>query len=234
LDWNRYSYARYNPLKYTDPSGHEVCLEDGYCGKYFSKDHLKYLTRKYGVIFKNDWTEDVMWAIVEGVQAVGQKFSEGMGVDAAVAFRQVYGIEGNDKFIFESGCPASECSAFGRTYGSRHVKFRDFYKSNFRNVTLAVHELAHAFENVLEITLPDGKKYKPARESLPDNLFSSRDGLADEPAWTWQHSEDINRGEIFADMFVGWVFDKWANPLVSDLAGERAEWMSKNMPTFYK
>ena len=26
-DWNRYSYARYNPLKYTDPSGHRV--DDG-------------------------------------------------------------------------------------------------------------------------------------------------------------------------------------------------------------
>ena len=24
LDWNRYSYTRYNPLKYTDPSGHAV------------------------------------------------------------------------------------------------------------------------------------------------------------------------------------------------------------------
>lgn len=32
LDWNRYSYARYNPLRYTDPTGHKPCLDDGYCG----------------------------------------------------------------------------------------------------------------------------------------------------------------------------------------------------------
>ena len=25
LDWNRYAYAQYNPLRYSDPSGHAVC-----------------------------------------------------------------------------------------------------------------------------------------------------------------------------------------------------------------
>jgi hypothetical protein len=28
-DWNRYAYARYNPLKYTDPSGHDPWWCDG-------------------------------------------------------------------------------------------------------------------------------------------------------------------------------------------------------------
>ena len=37
LDWNRYSYARYNPVRYTDPSGHIACDdqdENGKCINY--------------------------------------------------------------------------------------------------------------------------------------------------------------------------------------------------------
>lgn len=35
LDWNRYSYARYNPLRYTDPTGHMV--DDGRKSEGFDK-----------------------------------------------------------------------------------------------------------------------------------------------------------------------------------------------------
>lgn len=31
LDWNRYAYARYNPLRYTDPSGHLACIDGEQC-----------------------------------------------------------------------------------------------------------------------------------------------------------------------------------------------------------
>jgi hypothetical protein len=31
LDWNRYGYGRYNPLRYTDPSGHRPCDERDGC-----------------------------------------------------------------------------------------------------------------------------------------------------------------------------------------------------------
>lgn len=41
LDWNRYGYARYNPVKYTDPTGHAVSVgDDG--GSAISKCDLCY------------------------------------------------------------------------------------------------------------------------------------------------------------------------------------------------
>jgi len=33
LDWNRYGYARYNPIKYTDPTGHYACQGSDDYGK---------------------------------------------------------------------------------------------------------------------------------------------------------------------------------------------------------
>ncbi len=83
-DWNRYSYARNNPLKYTDPTGHKVCYDVDASGKctgdklarfldYFDKEIINEkgtLQKKYesdilgtmnsvvkraASIFGNDW-----------------------------------------------------------------------------------------------------------------------------------------------------------------------------------
>ncbi|MEW6402320.1 MAG: RHS repeat-associated core domain-containing protein [Chloroflexota bacterium] len=44
--YNRYSYTFNNPLRYTDPSGHDVCNEDGICfgqtGSYRSRNRVDY------------------------------------------------------------------------------------------------------------------------------------------------------------------------------------------------
>ena len=52
LDWNRYIYARYNPLKYTDPTGHDVdCgVGDQFCSdlkhEMVNSDWQKHLSFK--------------------------------------------------------------------------------------------------------------------------------------------------------------------------------------------
>lgn len=53
LDWNRYSYARNNPVRFSDPSGHRPC-EDGNC----QINPLAYrITYGFGWILKgDDWT----------------------------------------------------------------------------------------------------------------------------------------------------------------------------------
>ncbi|HSO13064.1 MAG TPA: RHS repeat-associated core domain-containing protein, partial [Anaerolineales bacterium] len=60
-DWNRYSYARNNPLKYTDPSGHNPCLDDGYCGNISDTSYQKYIYSNaikdvYKWNLKGNWT----------------------------------------------------------------------------------------------------------------------------------------------------------------------------------
>ena len=51
-DWDRYSYARNNPIKYTDPSGHSPCYGDNYddgpqCAKNGSPSKWYYDNWKY-------------------------------------------------------------------------------------------------------------------------------------------------------------------------------------------
>lgn len=67
----------------------------------------------------------------------------------------------------------------------------------------AVHELAHAFENVIL----DAMNTKMGRDSLPASLINRPNGFFHFKRY--QQSIEITRGEIFADMFIGWVYDRW-------------------------
>ena len=243
LDLDRYSYVRNNPVNYIDPSGHQPCFEDGYCpnGTYSEINHIRYLARQYGIKFTGVWEQINQWAVIAGAQAMAYQFASAMGsaVQPALAFRDVYGISGNDKFNFEWGC--NECTAMGFTPGTRHVKFREMYQEAadlrrnagyalFMNTTLVVHELFHAFENAMQVTLEDGTKYKQARSTLPSRF--SRDGLAG-PYKYWQQSPENTPGEIYADMGVGWIFNQWnTNPYYQSLAVDMSEWMTNNMFNF--
>ena len=67
----------------------------------------------------------------------------------------------------------------------------------------SVHELGHVFENVIA----DAVGSKKGRNSLPGNLLNRDHGFF--PLKRFQQSKDLGRGEIFADMFIGWVYDHW-------------------------
>ena len=74
----------------------------------------------------------------------------------------------------------------------------------------SVHELGHAFENVIF----DALGRKKGRESLPAKLLIRKriDGINDgffQLGRFQQSSQDKSNGEIFADMFIGWVYDRW-------------------------
>ncbi len=50
LDWNRYSYARYNPLKYVDPDGHRPC-DEAFC----PGDSVDWFQLKLGYSYYGEW-----------------------------------------------------------------------------------------------------------------------------------------------------------------------------------
>ena len=93
-----------------------------------------------------------------------------------------------------------------------------------------VHEVGHAFENSLLESPMVGSK--AGRNNLPINLlvrYTEKDAFGGfyGPFNRWQYSKDSSRGEIIADMFIGWVYDLWGK---NALGNQRDNYMTKNMP----
>lgn len=62
LDWDRYAYARYNPLRYTDPSGHIACDdqdENGKCINY-EQNLFRKMRKNY-----SDWERQILRKLYE-------------------------------------------------------------------------------------------------------------------------------------------------------------------------
>lgn len=87
-DYNRFSYVRNNPARYTDPSGHIACIDGEYCGKP-PKPTTQYwerlIKKKFGVTLSGDWsmknTSIMYFAMTNYDEAIGgnlSKFTSGL------------------------------------------------------------------------------------------------------------------------------------------------------------
>jgi hypothetical protein len=228
---NRYSYVANNPLRYTDPTGHKACDGAGANGDCDQSgipgtlSEIKKALKDYGVKMKGKWSQKNAYAVYLGVFSIGEKLARTIGEGAESAFKQIFGTT-----TFEWGC--SDCTRLGETVDDDTIKFRDFYGTYNQsqltmNTNLVIHEIGHMFENAIAYRLPDGTLYKPARSSLPPHLSSNREGLGTQGIW--QQSDDISSGEIFADMFVGWV---QGQNYSTGMGRARTSWMNLNMPMF--
>lgn len=128
-------------------------------------------------------------------------------IDPADAFRMVYG---RPVTFLRKAKPAGG-QWWGETVSRDKVNIcRNAPHSSTNDATatvgtrpqFSVHELGHVFENVIQAAI--GKKR--GREDMPPSLVNRPNGFL---PGRWQQSPKVERGEIFADMFVGWVYDRW-------------------------
>jgi RHS repeat-associated protein len=243
LSWDRYLFVLGNPLKYTDPSGHEICMDDGNCEKKLTAQSV---LRRYGVVFKGEWSNRDQLSVLRAVTTVGLRFGAELGTDSYSAFKEVYNVTHSDPFVFQyGGC--KECNgAGGATYSARLVKFASLSsRSDLRRVNNVIHELGHAFNSAL-IT-PLGEDHMPY--SVLDNYWDTHDWPRRSTPYTrndneyyglagprnervWHQNPTGSAGEEFADTFLAWATNSWdaKGGVLSDNAEIRSGFMNKYMP----
>jgi len=135
----------------------------------------------------------------------------------------------------------------GYTHTAQKIEFASMWDNysgvggtsvqNLRKVNNVIHELGHAFsarlgnfprQNVAGYSTEiNGEKWK-MNSRIPDKYGFYEDALVSGTrTWVQSGAVDDLGSEVFADMFLGWVYDKWA----SDKYGiERANFMNTRMP----
>jgi RHS repeat-associated protein len=218
LDWDRYSYSRNNPIRYTDPSGHRVEEDAGYVAPYIrliSTNGCNYTER---IVFENA-ARDVGAAYAREYNQTYGRIAKKMGDDfvplsAEEAFLLVHD---GPVFVERQSYDCSE-GCWGRAVSQNKIYI--YNNASTKNLVdypkLLVHELGHVFENTLaQNGLPK------LRWSLPSDMWN-REGF--KPRYQgWQFGGDDTNGEIFADMFVHWTYGEWARGISGALTASAAQ-----------
>ena len=127
----------------------------------------------------------------------------------------------------------------GYTHSSRWIDFASMWSSGYdnyeeRRIHNVIHELGHAFDNrisgspanIVETSPPPIKGDSWKLKEKPKGFFNASNGNM-----TWMQSTVASGSETFADMFLGWVFNKWEP---GDYGDTRAEFMDEHMGSWIR
>ena len=244
--YNRYSYVRNNPLGYRDPTGHYECQANGICVDAITTLPPSPLPKPPTPLIKFDghdghtWTAAERTAVNAGAWQVARSLYEAGGGQFSSPRDAYLSVYGGPVTFYKTGQSCAEAtghtSCYAQAQSSRMIHvYTNIYDNNGNSRIpgpntsdrWAVHELGHAFENRVNGKIAWGH----VRSQLPDNT-NNRNGFAgDFPGW--QQSEYDTRGEIFADMFIGWSYGQWSNDAEQRVfAALKADFMATNMPVW--
>ncbi|KAF0107836.1 MAG: Nematicidal protein 2 [Anaerolineaceae bacterium] len=244
---NRFSYTGNNPISRTDPSGHDYCdspyaapedCEEDDDGVWSTLSNVDDTLSWFGVKAE-DFDDTYKLAILMAVLIVGAAFARD-GETAWDAFNRVYG---SMEFKKENGsgmCGNTEVSGGACTDSATKIRVwslsghgSDDIKRMTKNV---VHELGHAYDRI--------NGYHWASSSMPGWMTSDETNARThvlrpnqyEGRYDWQQT-GINdpfygsSSEIFADMFIAYVYNAWnQNSRYEGYVTQAQGWMNGYMP----
>ena len=242
---NRFSYVRNNPLKYTDPTGHREMCDDAPCPTTANAR-----PNSYGIRFTADagvaWVEHDLNEVLNAAGTIARSLTAVLRHENWIAnhlegvpllryvptevFRQVFGIVTFNRNAGNCG----NCWAWAANpWGTVQVYVQNVAHGNY-TAQNAAHELGHTF---------DWRTGFQARADLrqkwnDDPAFPRRDpanvdlrGYAG-TRFGWQQSHSAEASEEYADMFLGWAYNRWetdVNGAFTPDGAARSNWTSSNM-----
>jgi len=248
---NRYTYVSNRPLNRIDPSGHrdlDCMAHPGTCGRYITNPYVR---------FSGDWAYAYQETIVYSAKIIeyrlksadaaaarrearGYRFEDGpvsyldlcsiCGLNTpGKAFQAVYGdvifrhIEDNPI----KGWAETHLDWAGNGCNMGEICYDKSMFTEAKNLDQVSHNVTHELGHGI-----DQRGGRAARTNLAavwdnENLRRANGGFAgDFPGW--QQSEGEGEGEVFADMFLGWTYNRWER---SETGTRRSQYVNANMPS---
>jgi RHS repeat-associated protein len=241
---NRFTYSRNNPVKYIDPSGHAAI-----CGQQCEEenDYQWIGLLRYGITLVGKWSINDVKKIRREVKAIADKLAasctlEGcVGMHSFEVFHEIFGpmeLAINDDNDMGIGCVAG--AGFSCSEGTAG-RLSENSQSG-----LVTHELGHVFDHSIsgwgyarsvlgQSTITDANgNYVEGRPLDGGGWVRTNAGYRSDWFPDQQHPLRLDdagreRGEDFADMFMNWTHNSFAN----NPAGQaRYAWMNRQMALF--
>jgi hypothetical protein len=217
--------VRYNPIRYTDPTGHVAQV-----GIIFEGDGPLPLAA-YGVFVEGKLSSGALLAVSKAVREIAKALGEANGKDSVSSFKEKFGGNVGVRSWASDGCDCAadvwrnpdeqnryEIRIFNANWSARHPK-------------LFVHEFGHIYYNMHheEFTPMTHLLRRPDYGDEDNGYYGFGGGR-----FEWQYAVvnlDLDT-EIFADMFLGWVYDNWNFKAPGYRGQARKDYMNVNMSSF--
>jgi hypothetical protein len=220
LAWDRYLFVLGNPLKYTDPSGHEICMDDGDCSNGQNINPVARLKgliyTRFGISISDDGSKK--W----GVKNLNLMYRSLDNINRALV-GELKSLVGSGKWTFKLGeyvAPPGELTQYsGRTNAySRTVTFYTIGEAFIRQMNIY-----HEFGHVLNSLPGKDNTFSNALGNLDQPSFINKNGFLNEDAFlNPQKVSDPNYGPLSVKAIQHGSTDpkeQWADIFANAMAG---------------